>query len=141
MPPEVIRRQEFPIRIEDDVFVVRRAVRALAEASGFDKFAVAALTTAASELARNTFCHGRGGVAVIEEVRDNGRQGLSVEFKDEGPGIADLPRVLAGGFSTVRSLGLGVSGSRRLVDDFSITSEVGEVGHGTCVVIRKWKRF
>ena len=138
MAVEIVARHEVPIRYEDDVFVVRRAVRSLAEARGFDNFAIAALTTASSELARNTWCHGLGGTAVIEELRDGARQGLGVEFRDAGPGIADVTRVLAGGYSTVRSLGLGVSGSRRLVDEFSLDSAVG---HGTCVRIRKWKRF
>lgn len=138
MGVEVVARHELPIRVEDDVFVVRRAVRALAEARGFDNFAIAALTTASSELARNVWCHGMGGQAVIEELHDGPRQGLAVEFRDEGPGIADIGRVLAGGYSTVRSLGLGVSGSRRLVDEFDIDSTVGR---GTCVKIRKWKRF
>jgi serine/threonine-protein kinase RsbT len=124
------------IDTEDDVILVRRAVRALAEANGFDLFAVAAMTTAASELTRNVWVHARKGVAVLEEVSNGERRGLRVTFQDEGPGIADIDRVLAGGFSTARSMGMGLSGSRRLVDSFELRSTVG---CGTTVEIVKWK--
>jgi serine/threonine-protein kinase RsbT len=124
------------IESEDDVILVRRAVRALAEAHGFDVFASAALTTATSELTRNVWVHARRGVAVVEEVANGERVGVRVTFSDEGPGIADIPRVMAGGYSTARSMGLGLSGSRRLVDEFKLTSVVGR---GTTVEILKWK--
>lgn len=126
-----------PITVEDDVVLVRRRVRDLAQARGFDAFATAAVTTAASELARNALVHGRGGRATVREIADDGRAGLSIEFKDEGPGIADLERALAGGYSTARSLGLGLSGARRLVDEFDVDSAPGR---GTTVSITKWKR-
>jgi serine/threonine-protein kinase RsbT len=123
---------------EDDVVVVRRKVRALAMERGFDSFSSAALTTATSELTRNVWVHARGGFAVIEEVSEGERLGLRVRFEDRGPGIPSIERVLAGGYSTAKSLGLGVSGSRRLVDEFSIDSTMGE---GTVVTFTKWKRF
>jgi serine/threonine-protein kinase RsbT len=123
---------------EDDVVLVRRAVRSLASERGFDSFSSAAVTTATSELTRNVWVHARGGVAIVEEVSDGERSGVRVRFEDQGPGIPDIARVLAGGYSTARSLGLGVSGSRRLVDEFSIESTVGR---GTVVVFTKWKRF
>jgi len=129
-------RREMRIDTEDDVILVRRAVRALAEANGFDLFAVAAMTTAASELTRNVWVHARKGIAVLEEVTNGDRRGLRVTFQDEGPGIADVDRVMAGGFSTARSMGMGLSGSRRLVDAFELKSTVG---HGTTVEIIKWK--
>lgn len=129
-------RKEMPIETEDDVIVVRRAVRALADAQGFDAFASAALTTATSELTRNVWVHARRGKAVVEDVADDGRIGVRITFQDEGPGIADLERALAGGFSTARSMGLGLSGSRRLVDRFEIETVVGT---GTKVEILKWK--
>jgi serine/threonine-protein kinase RsbT len=125
------------IDTEDDVVLVRRKVRALAIEGGFDAFATAAVTTAASELARNVFAHARSGVAILEAVRENGRVGLLLEFRDQGPGIADLERALAGGYSTARSLGLGLSGSRRLVDEFRVETEVGR---GTIVRVAKWAR-
>ncbi len=133
----VLGRHEMKIETEDDVVLVRRKVQSLAQQRGFSTFATAAITTASSELARNVWTHAGGGVAVIEELNEAGRVGLRVEFRDQGPGIADVARVLQGGYSTSRSLGLGVSGSRRLVDDFSIESEVGR---GTQVRIVKWTR-
>jgi serine/threonine-protein kinase RsbT len=131
-------RREMRVETEDDVILVRRAVRALAEQTGFDTFACAALTTAASELTRNIWVHARKGVAVLEIVENGERLGVRVTFRDEGPGIADVPRVLAGGYSTARSMGLGLSGSKRLVDDFSLQSIVGA---GTTVEIVKWKNY
>jgi serine/threonine-protein kinase RsbT len=126
------------IACEDDVVLVRRAARELAHARGFDPFATAAVTTAASELARNAWVHARGGTAVIEEIQDGNRVGLRMGFADNGPGIADLERALAGGNSTARSLGLGLAGSRRLVDAFDIQTKVGL---GTTVTVIKWARF
>ena len=127
------------IASEQDVVVVRRRVRDLAERHGFDVFATAAITTATSEITRNTWSHGGGGRAIIQEVeRDGSCRGLRIRFEDEGPGIADIDRAMMGGFSTRRSLGLGLSGSRRLVDEFVIDSETGK---GTTVVIAKWARY
>jgi len=133
---ETTSRREMKIDTEDDVILVRRAVRDLAQAHGFDVFATAALTTAASELTRNVWVHAGKGIAVIEEVASDEQEGVRVTFQDEGPGIADIDRVLAGGFSTARSMGLGLSGSRRLVDAFDLRSIVGR---GTTVEIVKWK--
>jgi serine/threonine-protein kinase RsbT len=83
--------------------------------------------------------HGGGGDAIIEQIRgDDGRIGMRVAFRDHGPGIADVERVLRGGYSTARSMGLGLSGSRRLVDELVIESQVG---HGTTVTFVKWKPF
>ena len=138
MTVRVLSQQELRIDNEDDVVSVRRAVRALAESRGFDSFATAALTTAVTELSRNVWVHARRGKALIEEVTDGVRNGLRVEFQDEGPGIPDIDWAMAGGHSTASSLGLGLSGTRRLVDEFHIKSEVG---HGTLVRITKWKRF
>jgi serine/threonine-protein kinase RsbT len=134
----VVGRHEIPITREDDIIVVRRRVRELVEQRKFDTFATAAITTATSELARNIVVHAGKGVAIIEEVAEGPRVGLRVTFRDEGPGIEDIPRVLAGGHSTARTMGLGLSGSKRLVDDFAIESRVGS---GTCITILKWKRF
>ena len=127
-----------PIDREDDVVVVRRKVRAIAQARGFNTFACAAVTTAVSELARNVWVHARRGQATIEEIAEGDRIGLRVQFRDEGPGIADVDRVLAGGYSTVRSMGLGLSGSRRLVDDFALETIVGK---GTVITVVKWKPY
>jgi serine/threonine-protein kinase RsbT len=136
---QVSATHRLAIDCEDDIIVVRRRVRDLAELKKFDSFATAAITTATSELARNALVHGGGkGVASIEEVTDGLRLGLRIAFEDHGPGIADIPRALAGGFTTARSMGLGLSGSRRLVDEFELVSSVGT---GTTVTVTKWKRF
>lgn len=137
MAYEIVARWEMPIATEDDIILVRRKARALAQEKGFDGFAAAALTTAASELARNVWVHGGGGAATIEVLGGDDRTGIRLTFVDQGPGIGDLDRVLAGGYSTARSLGLGLSGTRRLVDDFVIESASGA---GTRVEITKWTR-
>ena len=129
---------EMHIDCEDDIIKVRRRVRDIAELRKFDSFATAAITTATSELARNALLHGGKGVARIEEVSDGFRLGLRVIFEDTGPGIADIARALAGGYTTARSMGLGLSGSRRLVDDFELESAPDV---GTKVTVTKWKRF
>jgi serine/threonine-protein kinase RsbT len=135
---EVRSRRQMRIASEDDVVLIRRAVRDLATARGFGTFVTAAVTTATSELTRNVFVHGGGGTALIEEVEDGPKMGIRVEFVDRGPGIADLERALRGGHSTKNSLGLGLSGSKRLVDSFQIESSAGQ---GTKVVIIKWAHF
>lgn len=129
---------EMQIENEDDIIRVRRRVRDIAELKKFDSFATAAITTAASELARNALVHGGKGIACIEEVTDGYRLGIRILFEDRGPGIEDIPRVLAGGYTTARSMGLGLSGSKRLVDDFELESTPGT---GTKVTVTKWKRF
>ena len=130
--------ERFAIRSEGDIALVRRRVREVAQELGFNTFASAAVTTAASELARNVWTHARGGETMVERVRDGDRRGVRLVFRDQGPGIADVPRVLAGGYSTARSLGLGLSGSRRLVDEFHIESAPGK---GTLVRVVKWSRY
>jgi serine/threonine-protein kinase RsbT len=133
------RAEAWEIRIEQeaDIVAVRQRVRDLAKENRFDQFAVAALTTVASELSRNVWIHAQTGVARMTTLRSGTRLGLELEFMDQGPGIVDLNRALAGGFSTAKSLGLGLSGTKRLVDEFSVDTEPGR---GTTIVIRKWKK-
>lgn len=138
MTTSTLTRQEMPIETEEDVVVVRRRVRAIAQERGFDAFASAALTTATSELTRNVWVHARRGSATIELLSDGHRFGVRITFRDQGPGIVDLERAMKGGFSTARSMGLGLSGSKRLVDEFSIETAAGK---GTVVVVTKWTRF
>jgi serine/threonine-protein kinase RsbT len=127
-----------PIASETDAASVRKRARDLAQELGFDAFALAAITTAASELSRNVWVHGGGGHAVVDTISDGARSGLRLHFVDHGPGIADIERALRGGWSSGRSLGLGLSGSRRLVDEFHLQSEAG---HGTRIEVVKWLRF
>lgn len=135
---QVTSSTELPIVKEDDLVLVRKRIRELAQRNGLDSFATVAITTAASELARNVLVHARQGSALIEEIENQARKGLRLAFRDSGPGIGDIDRVLVGGFSTAKSLGLGLSGSKRLVDEFHIDSAVGR---GTTVTVTKWARF
>jgi serine/threonine-protein kinase RsbT len=125
-----------PLASEQDVVRVRQEVRSQATALGFSLVDQTKLVTAASELGRNTLVHGGGGEVRVELVENGVRRGLRLTFSDRGPGIADVERALQDGFSTGSGLGLGLGGARRLVNDFSIESRVGE---GTTVVIMRWK--
>jgi len=120
-------RERWEIRIdkEADIVAVRQRERDIAKEHRFDQFAVAALTTAASELSRNVWVHAQKGIALISVLRNGHKIGVELEFVDHGPGIADLNRALVGGFSTSHSLGLGLSGTKRLVDEFSIDTAAG----------------
>lgn len=132
----VITEQRVEIRHEDDIVLVRRRARQLAQGRKLDPFATAAITTAVSELSRNVLVHGGGGSVVLEELSDGSRYGVRATFEDAGPGIGDLERALAGGYSTTRTMGLGLSGSRRLVDRFDIRTAKGA---GTTIKIEKWQ--
>ena len=117
---------------------VRQHVRTTAAASGLSLVDQTKLVTAASELARNTLVHGGGGVARVEVVKSpDGRAGVKLQFSDDGPGIADTGLALRDGWSSGTGLGLGLSGSRRLVDEFELNSKPGA---GTSVVVVKWSR-
>ena len=129
---------ELRIRSGDDVVRVRQLVRNVAAGSGLSLVDQTKLVTAASELARNTLVHGGGGGARIEVVKSpTGRTGIKLHFTDEGPGIADVDLALTDGWSSGVGLGLGLSGARRLVDEFELTSKPGT---GTSVVVVKWSR-
>ena len=138
MSVSVDERHEMRIDTEDDIALVRIKVRDMAKVCRFDIFLSAAVTTAASELARNIWVHAGKGRAIIERITDDTRAGLRVEFEDDGPGIENIDRVMVGGYSTANSMGLGLSGSRRLVDEFSIDSAPGR---GTKVKFVKWAPY
>jgi serine/threonine-protein kinase RsbT len=129
---------ELPITAGDDVVRVRQQVRAAAAAAGMSLVDQTKVVTAASELARNTLVHGGGGAARIEKVTSPaGRAGIRVVFTDTGPGIPDTNLALTDGWTTGGGLGLGLSGARRLVDEFSLATEPGA---GTTVTVTKWSR-
>ena len=129
---------ELPIRSGDDVVRVRQHVRNAAASSGLSLVDQTKLVTAASELARNTLVHGGGGAARIEVVKSaSGRAGVKLYFTDQGPGIPDIGLALTDGWTTGGGLGLGLSGARRLVDEFELNSKPGT---GTSVVVVKWSR-
>jgi serine/threonine-protein kinase RsbT len=129
---------ELPIQSGDDVVRVRQQVRTVAAENGLSLVDQTKLVTAASELARNTLVHGGGGLAQVEVVKSpNGRVGVKLHFTDGGPGIADIGLALTDGWTTGGGLGLGLSGARRLVDEFLLDSRPGA---GTSVVVVKWSR-
>lgn len=121
----------------EDVVRVRQAVRAVAVEAKLSLVDQTKLVTAASELARNTLIYGGGGHAVIEHVTDERRRGVRVLFADDGPGIADVQLALTDGYTSGTGLGLGLSGARRLVDEFNIDTVVGR---GTRITVTKWAR-
>jgi serine/threonine-protein kinase RsbT len=125
------------IRADDDVVRVRQLVRAMAVATKLTLVDQTKLVTAASELARNTLVYGGGGRAELQQVTNGRRKGVRVAFTDEGPGIADLDQAFTDGYSSGGGLGLGLSGARRLMDEFDVWTKVGE---GTVVTAVKWER-
>lgn len=125
-----------PLRSQTDIVTARQAVRRWAIDAGLSLVDQTKLVTAASELARNTVEYGRGGDMHMEEVTDGIRRGIRLTFEDQGPGIPDIAQALSDGFTTGNGMGLGLGGSRRLVNEFEITSTPGE---GTRVVIARWK--
>lgn len=129
--------EQHPITTDQDVVRVRQAVRTAALAIKLSLVDQTKLITAASELARNTLIYGGGGSAEVTAVEDGRRRGVRIVFADTGPGITDLDLALTDGYTTGGGLGLGLSGARRLVDDFDLHSVVGE---GTRITITKWSR-
>jgi serine/threonine-protein kinase RsbT len=125
-----------PLEHDGHIVVVRQAVRQKAIELGFSLVDQTKIVTASSELARNTIQHGGGGLALIEAVNDGTRRGLRLTFEDHGPGIEDIALAMKDGFTTAGGLGLGLSGAKRLSNEFSIASTPGE---GTRVVITRWK--
>lgn len=132
-PPQ---EQTLPVRVEADVVTVRQRVRAWATEAGFSLVDNTKIVTAASELARNLLIYGGGGEVRLELLRQSTRRGLRVTFEDHGPGIANIEEALRDGFTSGKGLGLGLGGSRRLVNEFAIRSAPGE---GTTVTITRWK--
>jgi serine/threonine-protein kinase RsbT len=128
--------ETLPLTSSEHVVSVRQAVRQRAVEIGFSLVDQTKIVTAASELARNTVTHGGGGSATIEVVHDGARRGVRLTCEDDGPGIADIEQAMKDGFSTRGGLGLGLSGAKRLSNEFAIMSAPGE---GTRVVITRWK--
>jgi serine/threonine-protein kinase RsbT len=128
--------ETMPVRSSDDVVRARQAVRAKAVAAGFSLVDQTKIITAASEIARNTVDYGGGGTLRIEVLRNGQRRGVRLTFKDQGPGIADISQAMTDGYTSGQGLGLGLSGARRLVNEFAITSTPGQ---GTEVTLARWK--
>lgn len=132
----VLKHEVMSVDSSSDVVLVRQAVRAWAVELRFSLVDQTKMVTAASELARNMVDYGGGGKLHLEAVEDGIRRGLRLTFEDRGPGIPDIELALKDGYTTGGGLGLGLSGSKRLVNEFEIVSRVGE---GTRIVITKWK--
>jgi serine/threonine-protein kinase RsbT len=132
----VQKSETLAVQSDSDIVFVRQRVRAWAVEMQFSLVDQTKLVTAASELARNTVEHGHGGELCMEVVSNEVKKGLRLTFADRGPGIPDVPMALKDGFSTGGGMGLGLSGSRRLVHDFDLQSKPGE---GTRVMVTRWK--
>lgn len=130
------RRESLSVTANDAVVSVRQSVREFAVEAHLSLVDQTKLVTAASELARNMVVYGGGGIAIIEQLEVDGRSGVRVTFEDKGPGIANIDQAMRDGFTSGGGLGLGLGGSKRLVHDFDLRSEVGV---GTTVVITRWK--
>lgn len=125
-----------PIASQEDVVIVRQAVRKASVEAGFTLVDQTKIITAASELARNAFIYGGGGTALIERVEDGARKGVRLTFTDQGPGMPDIEKALKDGYTSGTGLGLGLGGAKRLSNEFAIWSERDK---GTRVTITRWK--
>ena len=132
----VLRDEVIALRSTDDIIKARQLVRDCAVFQGLSLVDQTKLVTAASELARNTLVHGGGGEMCLRAVNEGTRRGVQVTFTDQGPGIADVELAMTDGYTTRGGLGLGLSGSKRLVNEFAIESKPGK---GTTVRIVRWK--
>ena len=126
----------FPIASDQDVVAARRKGRELAAGLNFSPGDATVIATAISELARNIVTYAQRGEIRLRAIHGSARRGVEVVAHDDGPGIADVKRALMDGFSTSGSLGLGLPGVMRLMDDFRIESDEA---HGTTVTVRKWR--
>jgi serine/threonine-protein kinase RsbT len=125
-----------PIAADVDVVDARQRGRELAAEAGFSSGDQTVIAAAISEIARNILMYAKRGEVAVRIVANGDRQGVEVVARDQGPGIADVARALQDGYSTSGGLGLGMPGARRLMDDFDVTSAVGQ---GTTVTMRKWR--
>lgn len=131
-----LKSESLSVTTPVDVVILRQKVRAWTMELKFSLVDQTKMITACSELARNTLDHGGGGTCLMEIISNGTRTGLRLTFEDHGPGIPDMALALKDGYSTGSGLGLGLSGSKRLVNDFQIASKVGE---GTRVCVVRWK--
>ena len=132
----IVSSGELALAGDDDVVLCRQAVRRLTVELGFSLVGQTKMVTAASELARNTVIYGGHGVLKWQTLSEGPRRGLRLSFEDRGPGIADLKLALTDGWSSGHGLGLGLTGARRLVNEFELDSTVGV---GTRVTVTRWK--
>jgi serine/threonine-protein kinase RsbT len=132
----VLSAELVAISDETHIVIARQTAGRTAKKIGMSLLDQTKIATATSELARNIVRYAKTGEVLIEEISDEFRLGLQITFKDRGPGIADIDKAMRDGFTTGAGMGLGLSGSKRLVNEFEILSQVGV---GTTVIIKKWK--
>lgn len=132
----VLKTETQQVRSEGDIVLVRQVVRKWSIEIACSMVDQTKVVTAASELARNLLIYGGGGEVLLEQLQEGLRRGLRVSFIDQGPGIPDVDQALRDGFTSGKGMGLGLGGAKRLVNEFTIDTEVGR---GTKVVITKWK--
>jgi serine/threonine-protein kinase RsbT len=128
---------QITVRSDADIILVRQQARMLAKELGFSSSDLTLIATALSELARNIVEYARQGEIVLSQIRQGSRRGITIIARDRGPGIADIERAMLDGYSTGKGLGLGLPGAKRLMDEFEITSSLGQ---GTTVKATKWAR-
>lgn len=124
------------IRSDLDIVTARTVARDIARMQGFGAIDQARIATAVSELARNIFLYAQTGDVTARTIEQNGRKGIELQFRDDGPGITDLDQAMQDGFTTSRGMGKGLPGARRLMDDFDIKTQAGA---GTTITCRKWR--
>jgi serine/threonine-protein kinase RsbT len=130
------KRETLEIKSSSDIVYVRQKVRTWAVDIGFGLVDQTKIVTAASELARNTVDYGKGGTVTLETLQSGNRKGLRLIFEDRGPGIPDIELAMTDGYTSSHGLGLGLSGTKRLMHEFDIISQVGE---GTRIAIARWR--
>jgi serine/threonine-protein kinase RsbT len=135
-PPGTVDEMRVPIHSDLDILSARQKGRTLASEMGFSTGNLTLIATAISELARNIVLYARRGEIVLSRIEEDGRMGIAVTARDEGPGIPDIGLAMQSGYSTSGSLGLGLPGVRRLMDEFGIDSSPGK---GTIVTAKKWR--
>jgi len=132
----VLKAETMPIRAEQDIVMIRQKVRKLAQELTFSLVDQTKIVTAASKLARNTLIYGGGGELHWETLAEGSRKGLRLAFADQGPGIPNIELAMTDGWTSGSGLGMGLSGAKRLVNDFELETKPGK---GTRVTIARWK--
>lgn len=133
---QILKSEERIIQCEEDLSFIRKLVKENAIQLKFSLLNQTKLVTAASELTRNVLKYAKTGIFKINIINTVDKEGVELIFKDQGPGISDIHKVMKGGYTTGGGLGLGLSGSSRLANEFDVQSEVGK---GTCVKMIFWK--
>ena len=134
--PSITKTDVLPLKTEHDIVLARQAVRKLTQEQGFSLVEQTKMVTAASEIARNTVIYGGGGTMTCELLVDGGKRGLRLRFEDKGPGIPDVQLALTDGWTSGTGMGMGLSGAKRLVNEFEVRSR--EEG-GTFVRVVTWR--